>query len=110
MPDIWVIAGIDENTILDILLSVVMALFTLELLALSLSDPSHGLSRFASLAELRTCKVCDEIVSLSSAFTTLVSRMEGGNPTMQAEELTNMLVCQPKLFVSPRRMNRPSHA
>mmetsp|Transcript_45854 Transcript_45854/g.106584 ORF Transcript_45854/g.106584 Transcript_45854/m.106584 type:complete len:890 (+) Transcript_45854:131-2800(+) len=61
MPDIWVIAGIDENTILDILLSVVMALFTLELLALSLSDPSYVFSFFFLMDAIGTLSMMVDI-------------------------------------------------
>eukprot|EP00971_Amphidinium_carterae_P219609 4360156-Amphidinium_carterae.1 len=60
-PDIWVLAGFAENTILDILLSIVMALFALELLALSLSDPSYIFSFFFIMDAVGTASMMIDI-------------------------------------------------
>ncbi|CAE7780044.1 unnamed protein product [Symbiodinium sp. CCMP2592] len=46
MPDIWVLAGINDTLGIDIVLTMVMVLFTIELLLLSVIDSHYTLSFF----------------------------------------------------------------
>ncbi|CAK9075640.1 5'-cyclic nucleotide phosphodiesterase 1C (Cam-PDE 1C) (3' [Durusdinium trenchii] len=46
MPDIWVLAGVNDTIFIDVVLTLVMALFTLELLILSVVDSHYILSFF----------------------------------------------------------------
>jgi hypothetical protein len=46
MPDMWVLCGVNSNTELDVILIVVMFLFTLELVLLSICDANYFLSFF----------------------------------------------------------------
>ena len=46
MPDIWVLAGVNDTLFIDIVLTLVMVLFTMELLILSVVDSHYILSFF----------------------------------------------------------------
>lgn len=46
MPDTWVICGVNENTVIDTVLTIVMCLFGMELLALSCVDANYVFSFF----------------------------------------------------------------
>lgn len=46
MPDIWVLAGVNDTVFIDVVLTLVMVLFTMELLILSVVDSHYILSFF----------------------------------------------------------------
>lgn len=46
LPEIWVLAGINSNTLIDILMTMVMTLFVFEFVALSALDATYFLSFF----------------------------------------------------------------
>eukprot|EP00929_Paragymnodinium_shiwhaense_P117905 TRINITY_DN8939_c0_g1_i1.p1 TRINITY_DN8939_c0_g1~~TRINITY_DN8939_c0_g1_i1.p1 ORF type:complete len:934 (-),score=209.72 TRINITY_DN8939_c0_g1_i1:157-2958(-) len=46
LPDCWVLAGVNSNTEIDVMLSMVMLLFTVEFFSLSLLDANYLLSFF----------------------------------------------------------------
>lgn len=53
MPDIWVLAGVNDTVFIDVVLTLVMVLFTMELLILSVVDSHYILSFFSAHGHLR---------------------------------------------------------
>mmetsp|Transcript_78539 Transcript_78539/g.182237 ORF Transcript_78539/g.182237 Transcript_78539/m.182237 type:complete len:905 (-) Transcript_78539:150-2864(-) len=74
MNDLWVLASINSNTAIDVVLSIVMFLFTLELLLLSLVDASYSLSFF---------QLMDVVGTISMIFD--ISFMVGQDATVPRE-------------------------
>jgi len=70
LPQMWVIAGFNSNLEIDIILSMVMVLFTVELLVLSAVDATYFLSFFFAMDLLGTVSM---VLDISFLFGTAVT-------------------------------------
>jgi len=61
LPDIWVISGANSNAVIDVLLTVVMIMFTFEFVSLSISDPAYHLSFFQLMDFIGTVSMIFDI-------------------------------------------------
>jgi len=61
LNDLWVLAGINSNTAIDVILSIVMFLFTVELLLLSVVDAGYALSFFQLMDIIGTISMIFDI-------------------------------------------------
>lgn len=61
LNDLWVLCGINSNTAIDVILSIVMFLFTIELLLLSVVDASYTLSFFQLMDVIGTISMIFDI-------------------------------------------------
>jgi len=88
-PDIWVIAGVDDNLALDVLLTSVMAMFTIELLALSLSDASYIFSFFFFMDAIGTLSM---MIDISYMFGTGATKVVMGTSSSTSQTANLMFL------------------
>lgn len=61
MPDAWIVAGMNSNVAIDVILTIVMILFTIELLALSVVDAAYLCSFFQLMDVIGTVSMMFDI-------------------------------------------------
>jgi len=71
MPDLWVICGMNSNLEIDIVLSSVMLLFLIELIALSVVDPTYFMSVFFMMDVVGTLSMVFDISFLLGSDATI---------------------------------------
>lgn len=70
VPDTWVLLGLNSNLVIDIILTIVMILFTLELVLLSIVDAQYFLSFFMIMDIIGTISMIFDISYMSGSDAT----------------------------------------
>mmetsp|Transcript_35539 Transcript_35539/g.101042 ORF Transcript_35539/g.101042 Transcript_35539/m.101042 type:complete len:893 (-) Transcript_35539:173-2851(-) len=70
MPDTWVLVGVNSNSVIDVVLTVVMLLFTFELVLLSVVDATYFLSFFQMMDIVGTISMIFDISYMSGSDAT----------------------------------------
>jgi len=87
LPEIWVLAGVNSNTVSDIILTIVMALFIFEFLALSLVDATYILSFFFFMDILGTVSMITDISFMLGEDNTQVQTKSSSSDSGAQENL-----------------------
>mmetsp|Transcript_97445 Transcript_97445/g.297755 ORF Transcript_97445/g.297755 Transcript_97445/m.297755 type:complete len:901 (-) Transcript_97445:299-3001(-) len=78
MPDVWILAGMNSNIVIDVVLTIVMGLFTAELILLSTVEATYFLSFFQLMDVVGTISMIWDVSYIAGTDNTF-SPMSTGN-------------------------------